>query len=117
MEATIIDVKIKKTNELWKKKPKGLGFEDTDAVIVSAKTGQGDLIKETFFISIKPDGTFGLKTLNRSSDAKRLKLANFLKQYITRNIKGYNIVKEANKWIGKKVEVVKYKNQWFISIP
>lgn len=116
--ATVVDVKIHKVVDLWGRKPKGVRFEDTDAIVVIAKTNDGKEIRETFYTCVKPDGTFNLKTLNKSSGAKRLKLANFLKHYgFADNVEDYNIPQKAKEWIGKKVDVVIHGNGGFISIP
>jgi hypothetical protein len=112
-EATIEDVAIKKVNAIWKRKPKGLGFEDTDAVIVTAGG-----ISETFFICLKPDGTFEPKALNKTSQAHRSRLVSFLKHYrFADEIKGYNIREKSREWVGKKIELTSSKSGDYIYIP
>lgn len=109
--AKIIDASIRKVVDLWKKKPQGLSFADTDAIIVTAKTSDGDILKETFYTCIKPDGTFNMKSLSHASQARRKKLADFLiLNKITDNVEGYNVLRRINEWKGKRVEVTSLKD-------
>lgn len=115
--ATIEDVKIYKISNLWKRKPGPLGFEDTEAIVVIAKTAEGKRVQETFYTCIKPDGTFNVKALSTGASARRLRLANFLRHYkITKEIKGYNIVEGIKEWKGKEVKIVsgKYGDSIFV---
>lgn len=56
-------------------------IEDTDAIIVSAKTDKGERVTETFYVCLKPDGTFNANALSRRSRARRERLARFLRGY------------------------------------
>lgn len=93
---------------LFSKKPRGLKFNDTDAIVISAKTEDGSIITKTFYFGLKPDGTFDLETINKDgSQARRHRLASFLKYYgIAENVKGYNIKEGISEWKGKNIEVV-----------
>jgi hypothetical protein len=119
ISATIEEAKICKISDLWRRKPRGLKFNDTDALIVTVKTSDGDIIKETFYFCLKPDGTFDVNTVSKdSSRARRLRLASFLKHYnITENIDGYNLKEGVGKWKGKQVTVIKIGDSRFIYIP
>lgn len=118
VKATIQDVEITKISDLWSRKPKGLGFQDTDAIIITAKTSDGKTIKDTFYFCLKPDGTFYTETITRDgARARRQRLASLIKHYITKDIKGYNIAKKINEWKGKDVEVVILKDGGYIFVP
>lgn len=104
-QAVIEDVKIYDVFDLWGRKPKQLAFNDTDVIIVTAKAGDKE-VKETFFICLKPDGTFNLKTPSRVSRARREKLARFLKYYFkVKDPEDYNLKEEIKGWRGKKVDL------------
>lgn len=119
VDATITDAKICKISDLWERKPKGLQFNDTDALIITAKTEDEKTIKETFYFCLKPDGTFNVDTVSRNgSHVRRQKLADFLKHYkMTDTIKGYKISEDVEKWKGKSVKIVPYKDSGYIHVP
>lgn len=119
ISATIEDAKIYKISDLWKRRPRGLKFNDTDALIVTLKTSDGDIIKETFYFCLKPDGTFNVDTVSKdSSHARRLRLARFLKHYkIKDNVREYNLKKEVENLRGKEVTVMKCDSYGFIYVP
>jgi len=115
-EAVIKDVSIRKVNSIWKRKPKGVGFEDTDAVIVTAEADKP--VRETFFICLKPDGTFDPKAINRDSKAHRRRLVSFLKHYgFAEEAKGYNIQEKSKEWIGTKINLVSSEHGDYFYIP
>lgn len=112
--AVIRDVKIYDVLDLWKRKPRGLFFADTDAIVVTAKAGRKEM-KETFFTCIKGDGTFSIKTPNRTSKMHRQMLADFIKYYFNvENPEEYNLRDGIRDWKGKKVKIDK---MGFIFIP
>lgn len=119
ISATIEDAKIYKISDLWKRRPRGLKFNDTDALIVTLKTSDGGVIKETFYFCLKPDGTFNVDTVSKdSSHARRLRLARFLKHYkIKDNVREYNLKKEVENLRGKEVTVMKCDSYGFIYVP
>lgn len=106
--AKIVNASIHKIVDLWKRhKPQGLGFADTDAIIVTAKTNDGKILRETFYTCIKPDGTFNMKSLSHASEARRRMLANFLiYNKITDSIENYNILDRIGEWKGKSIEII-----------
>ncbi|MDI6903290.1 MAG: hypothetical protein QMC77_06100 [Methanocellales archaeon] len=116
VDAIIEDAKVCKISDLWRRKPRGLGFGDTDAVIVTAKTDD-KTIRDTFYVRLKADGTFSTSALNKSSRSRQERLASFLKHYITKDIKDYNIKEGTGKWKGKSVKVVPYKDSGYIHVP
>ncbi len=118
IEARIEDASIHKISDLWRKKPRGLQFNDTDALIITAKTDDGKIIRETFYFCLKPDGTFDADTVSHRSRGRRARLAAFLKHYkITDAVRGYDVREGIRKWKGKNVEVVPYEGGGFIHIP
>jgi len=117
-EAEIYDTEIYDIYDLFKHKPRGLGFEDTDAIVVTAKTQDGKKIVETFYVCIKPDGTLATNPISSHSRFRRENLNRFLKHYkITEEIKDYKITEEIEKWKGLKVEVVLYNDKGCIFVP
>lgn len=117
--ATIVEAKIYKISELWTRKPRGLKFNDTDAIVLTLKTKDGNTIKETFYFCLKPDGTFNVNTVSKDgSHARRLRLASFLKHYkITDNVDKYDLKEGIEKWKGKQVTVIKADDQNFVYVP
>lgn len=114
VSATITNVEIRDVQDVWRKKPSLLKFNDTDLVIVTAKTGKKE-VRETFFTCIKPNGTFKLWTPNKVSRLRREKLASFMRHYLrVRNPENYNLKEKIKEWKGKKVKVDK---EGYIVIP
>ena len=118
IKAVIEDVSIHKISDLFRRKPRGLRFNDTDALVVTAKTKDERKVRETFYFCLKPDGTFNAETISRNgSRARRQRLAAFLKHYIAESAKGYNIKEGIEGWKGKEVEVVFHEGWGSIYIP
>lgn len=117
--ATIEDAKIYKISDLWSRKPKGLKFNDTDAIVLTLKTPDGRTTKETFYFCLKPDGTFNVGTVSKDgSHVRRLRLASFLKHYkIADNVDEYNLKEGIQKWKGKQVTIMKADDQSFVYVP
>lgn len=118
VKARIEDARIIKISDLWKRKPKGLHFNDTDALVITVKA-DGKKITETFYFCLKPDGTFNVNTVSHDgSHARRVRLANFLKHYkITDDIKRYNLAEGVKEWKGKSVDIVPFKDGGYIYVP
>jgi hypothetical protein len=118
VSAIIQDAKIYKISDLWSRKPRGLKFNDTDALVITLRVQDGSTIKETFYFLLKPDGTFNLKTASRDSQARRQRLASFLKHYkITANVDEYNLKKGIKQWKGIQVAAIKVGDSGFIYVP
>jgi len=117
IKATIKDARIYDVLDLWKRKPRQLGFNDTEVIVVTVKAGSEE-IKESFFTCLKPDGTFNIRTPNRISEARRQKLASFLKYYFKiKEPEHYNLKENIKNWVGKQVEIVKGDKINYIFIP
>jgi len=118
VSATIQDAKIYKISDLWSRKPRGLKFNDTDALVITLRAQDGSTIKETFYFCLKPDGTFNVNTVSRDSQARRQRLASFLKHYkITGNVDGYNLKQGIKRWKGIQVATIKVGDSGFIYVP
>jgi len=117
--ATIQDAKTYKISDLWRRKPRGLKFNDTDALVITLRAQDGSTIKETFYFCLKPDGTFNINTVSKdNSGARRRRLASFLKHYkITDNVDEYNLKEGIKRWKGIEVSVLKVGNSGFIYVP
>ena len=82
IKAFITEAKIYDIFDLFRRKPRGLGFNDTDVIVIEAKSKEGDIrVKENFFTCLKGNGTFSLKAPSRMSRATRGRLARFLTYY------------------------------------
>jgi len=119
INATIEDAKIFKISYFWSKKPRGLKFNDTDALVITMRAQDGNTIKETFYFCLKPDGTFNINTVSKDgSHVRRQRLANFLKHYkITSNVDEYNLKEGVNKWKGIQVAATKAGDSGSIYVP
>ena len=119
INATIQDAKIYKISDLWRRKPRGLKFNDTDALVITLRAQDGSTIKETFCFCLKPDGTFNVNTINTDSGARRRRrLSSFLKHYkITENVDEYNLKEGVKNWKGIEVAAIKVDDSGFIYVP
>jgi len=109
VKAVIEDAGVYKISDLFTRKPSGLKINETDAIVVTAKTeGGGRRVTRTFYFCLKPDGTFYEESIARNgSRARRRRLASFLRHYkLARDVKSYNIKKKISEWRGVPVEVI-----------
>lgn len=109
MERAVIEsAKIYRIGELFKKKPRGLKLNETDALVITARTGTGDLATRTFYLCLKPDGTLEEDTIcANGSRSRRKRLISFLRYYgIADNLERYNLRDGIGKWTGKDVMVL-----------
>jgi len=106
--------------DLFTRKPQGLKFNETDAIVITVRTEDGNRITETFYFCLKADGTFDAKPINMGSGtlARRHKLVSFLKYYgIAEDVKHYNIKRNIDEWKGRNIEVVLSENERWVYIP
>ncbi|MFA4956172.1 MAG: hypothetical protein WC556_04275 [Candidatus Methanoperedens sp.] len=117
--AVIEEASIHKIFDLFKTKPASLKFNETDAIIVNAKTDDNKKITRTFYFCLKPDGTFDEYTAAMDgSRARRHQLVSFLKNNgITDNIKGYNLKESIGEWKGMTIEALISEKDGSIYIP
>jgi hypothetical protein len=115
-EAVIEDAKIHDIYDLFSRKPSGLKFNDTDALVIAARKGDGGLITRTFYFCLKPDGTFSEDALNGDgSRSRRQRLAAFMRYYgLAKDPGSYNLKERVGEWIGVKVEILPEKGIIYI---
>jgi hypothetical protein len=108
IKAVIEEAEVRKITDIFGKKPPGLAFNETDALIVRARTEDGRQIGATFYFCMKPDGTFEEEPMGRDAvKARRHRLATFLRYFNpTDDIAKYNIKERANELKGRIVQVV-----------
>lgn len=115
MKATIQKVILQQINDIWKKhKPQGLGFSDTDAVIIALKTKEGQKFTETFYCRLKGDGTLG-HSITKASEKRQQNLWKFIKKYISKE-KEYNVRENIGKWEEREVDVEELDNGYTIRL-
>lgn len=105
--------------DLFRRKPPGLGFNETDAVVITARTEDGKRVTETFYLCLKPDGTFDEQSMGSdASQFRRHRLANFLRYYrFAEHISIYNLRDRISDWKGLAVEVLPSEKGEIIYIP
>ncbi len=118
IKAFITEARIYDVFDLFKRKPRGLGFNNTDVIVIEAKSKEGNIrVKENFFTCLKGNGTFSLDAPNRVSSAARQKLAKFLTYYhLTDDPEKYNLVKNVNKWVNTEIEIAEDNKMHYIFV-
>ncbi len=100
--AVIEDVRIAKITSLWKKKPRRLSLE-SDAIIITLKTPDGKILKETFYTHIDSDNNL---KYSHTNTANQQNFISFLQRYkLTENLENYNVTDGSKNWKGKTVEL------------
>lgn len=118
MKGVIKEAKICDVFDLFKRKPRGLGFTDTDVIVIKAKTKNGVEVQDIFFTCLKGNGTFSLNAPSRISSASRGRLARFLTYYqLTDEPEKYDLKENVKKWINKEIEIVEEKGKQYIFVP
>lgn len=107
--AVIQDAEISSVSEIFSKRPKGLRINETEALVVRARTDDGRIAARTFYLCMKPDGTMDLDTIASGvSRTRRRRLASFLKYYgLINRERRYNLREAVKGWHGKRVEAMK----------
>ncbi len=113
IKAVIEEAGIHDIYDLFARKPKGLKFNDTDAIVVKARADDGNTINHTFYFCLKPDGTFNVETISKDgARARRHRLASFIRYYgIADDVKEYNLKEGIGEWKGKTIELVPGKKE------
>lgn len=115
MKAKIQEVLLRRIDEIWKKhKPQGLGFSDTDVVIVKIKTEKGKTFNQDFYCRLKGDGTLG-HSITKASEKRQQELKEFIKRYISQDEK-YNVRGKFHTWKGKEIEAKRIRSGYIINI-
>ncbi len=118
VHGTIEDVSLHRIYELFNRKPSGLKFNDTDALVITVKTEDGKKINNTFYFCLKPDGTFDQRPISHGSRARIQRLVSFLTYYgITGDVGRYNIKEKISEFKGRSLEVLLSEKDGMIYIP
>ena len=119
MKAVVEEAEVYKISDLFRRKPPGLGFNETDALVIKARLEDGRQIGATFYFSLKPDGTFEEEPMGRNAiKARRHKLASFLRYYgMTDEVDKYKLKDRISEFKGGNVEVIPIKGELSIYIP
>jgi hypothetical protein len=119
MNAVVEEADVCKISDLFRRKPPGLGFNETDALVIKARLEDGRQIGATFYFSLKPDGTFEEEPMGRNAiKARRHKLASFLRYYgMTDEVDKYKLKDRISEFKGGNVEVIPIKGELSIYIP
>jgi len=117
--AVVEEAEVYKISQLFHKKPPGLAFNETDALVIKARMQDGRLVGATFYFCLKPDGTFEEEALGRDAvKARRHKLASFLRYYgLADEVDKYKLKERINELKGKNVEVVPIQGELSIYFP
>ena len=118
--AVIQEAGVRKiVGDLFKRKPPGIGFNETDAVVVTARTDNGRILTETFYLCLKANGTFDEQSMGSdASQARRHRLAKFIRYYgFAEDISIYNLRDRVSDWKGRAVEVLPSEKGEIIYIP
>ena len=108
-KAVIEEASVHKiVGDLFRRKPPGLRFNETDAVVITARTEFGKIVTETFYLCLKADGTFDEQSMGSDAcQARRHRLAKFIRYYgFAEDISIYNLRESVNGWKGRAVEVL-----------
>jgi hypothetical protein len=119
MKAVVEEADVCKISDLFRRKPPGLGFNETDALVIKARLEDGRQIGATFYFSLKPDGTFEEEPMGRIAiKARRHKLASFLRYYgMTDEVDKYKLKDRISELKGGMVVVIPIKGELSIYIP
>jgi len=119
IRAVIESADVYKISDLFRTKPAGLRFNETDALVVMARLDDGRKFKSIFYFSLKPDGTFEEEILGAdAAKFRRHRLASFLRYYkIADDVSVYNLKNRASELKGLNVEVVSRDGDREIYVP
>lgn len=114
MKAIIKDAKLRSIFDVWTRKPQGLSFADTDAIVLTINAN-GKTISETFYCRITANGTLATTGANKLSLRRQQILQAFINKYISKE-KNYNIRERINEWKGKTIELIKCNGEEIIEL-
>jgi hypothetical protein len=117
--AVVEEADVYKISQLFHKKPPGLAFNETDALVIKARLEDGRQVGATFYFSLKPDGTFEEETLGRDAvKARRHKLASFLRYYrLAEEVDKYKLKERIHEFKGESVEIIPVHGELAIYAP
>ena len=116
MKAVIRVAKLLHVDDAWKgHKPQGLGFSDTDVIIVTVQEKGGkELFEQDFYCRLKADGSLA-HSITRRSEKRQRELQAFISRYISKE-KRYNVKARIGEWKGKDVAIEKVDGVYIIKI-
>ena len=116
--AVVEEAEIRKISDIFNKKPPGLGFNETDALVIKARMPDGRQVGATFYFSLKPDGTFEEEALGRDAvKARRHRLAAFLRYYgLAKEMDKYKLKEGIKELKGRMVEVIPINGELAIRV-
>ncbi|MDD4162287.1 MAG: hypothetical protein PHW87_07380 [Methanothrix sp.] len=119
LTAVVEEAEVYKISDIFNKKPPGLAFNETDALVIKARMQDGRQVGATFYFALKPDGTFEEEALGRDAvKARRHKLASFLRYYrIADEVDKYKLKEGIKEFKGESVEVIPIHGDLSIYIP
>ena len=103
--AVVEEAEVYKISQLFPKKPPGLAFNETDALVLKARMQDGRQVGATFYFCLKPDGTFedeALEILGIANQVAEVVLKKKLDSIISLN-------KDTEGWVAE-VEVLERKS-------
>lgn len=117
--AVVEEAEVYKISQLFTKKPPGLAFNETDALVIKARMQDGRQVGATFYFCLKPDGTFDEEALGRDAvKARRHKLASFLRYYkLADEVDKYKLKERIHEFKGGTVEVIPIHEEFSIYTP
>jgi hypothetical protein len=117
--AVVEEAEVYKISQLFPKKPPGLAFNETDALVIKARMQDGRQVGATFYFCLKPDGTFEEEALGRDAvKARRHKLASFLRYYkLADEVDKYKLKERIHEFKGRIVEVIPIHKELSIYTP
>jgi hypothetical protein len=119
LTAVVEEAGVYKISQLFRKKPPGIAFNETDALVIRARMEDGRQIGATFYFTLKPDGTFEEEALGRDAvKARRHRLASFLRYYhLADDVDKYKLKERIHELEGKGVEVIPIDGELSIYTP
>ena len=119
IRAVIESADVYKISDLFRTKPAGLRFNETDALVVVAKLDDGRMFKSIFYFSLKPDGTFEEEILGMdAAKFRRHRLAAFLRYYrIAEDASEYKLKTRVCELKGLNVEAIPVDGNMAIYVP
>jgi len=119
IRAVIESAEVYKISDIFRTKPAGLRFNETDALVVMARSDDGRKFKSIFYFSLKPDGTFEEEILGvDAAKFRRHRLASFLRYYkIAEDVSVYKLKNRVGELNGLNVEAIPVDGDMAIYVP
>lgn len=119
LTAVVEEAEIRKISDIFRKKPPGLAFNETDALVITARCSDGREVGATFYFSLKPDGTFEEEALGRDAvKARRHRLASFLRYYgFAQDVDRFKLNERVKDFKGVNLEIIPSDGGLSIYIP